>query len=79
MKFFVPILYRDPAFEAFGDFSNFVESVSYGTSKTCQVRGFESIKFPLGFIEVYQRSRRAPTHPTTQLPTQKRTDGIQLS
>jgi hypothetical protein len=25
---FVPILYRDPAFEAFGDFCNLVESVS---------------------------------------------------
>jgi hypothetical protein len=24
---------------------------------------------PLGFIEVYQRRRLAPTHPTTQLPT----------
>jgi len=35
----VPILYRWRDFDAFGDFSDFVESVSYGTSKTCQVRG----------------------------------------
>src|SRR5258708_7684755 len=27
-KYFVPILYRDPAFEAFGDFSDFLESIS---------------------------------------------------
>jgi len=32
-------LYRDPAFEAFDDFSDFVESVSCGTSESCQVRG----------------------------------------
>jgi hypothetical protein len=38
-KYFVPILYRDLAFEPFDDFSDFVKSVSYGTSKTCQVRG----------------------------------------
>jgi len=34
----VPILYREPAFEAFDDFS-VVESISCETSKTCQVRG----------------------------------------
>ena len=38
-KIFVPILYRYPAFEAFDDFSDFVESISYETSKSCQVRG----------------------------------------
>jgi hypothetical protein len=36
---FVRILYRDPAFEAFDDFSNFVESISCGSSESCQVRG----------------------------------------
>jgi hypothetical protein len=35
----VPILYRDRDFGALGDFEDFLESVSYGTSKTCQVRG----------------------------------------
>jgi hypothetical protein len=35
----VPILYRKNVFEAFGDFNDFAESVSYGTSKTCQDRG----------------------------------------
>ena len=40
---FVPILYLDPAFEAFCDFNCFVESVSCESSKSCQVRG--SIQF----------------------------------
>jgi hypothetical protein len=35
----VPILYGERDFDAFDDFGDFVESVSYGTSKTCQVRG----------------------------------------
>src|SRR5215831_7972562 len=40
MKFqIVPILYHEPAFEAFDDFSDFLESISCETSKTCQVRG----------------------------------------
>jgi hypothetical protein len=34
----VQILYRERDFDAFGDFGDFVESVSYGTSRTCQVR-----------------------------------------
>ena|SRR5580698_2581103 len=34
----VPILYRELVFEAFGDFNDFAESLSYGTSKTCQDR-----------------------------------------
>ena len=38
-KNFVPILYREVAFEAFDDFSDFLESISYETSKSCQVRG----------------------------------------
>jgi len=38
-KYFVPILYGERDFDAFDDFCNFVESVSYGVSKTCQVRG----------------------------------------
>ena len=38
-KYFVPILYCGPAFEAFDDFSDFVESISCETSKTCQDRG----------------------------------------
>ena len=38
-NFFVHFLYRDPAFEAFDDFSDFVESISCETSKSCQVRG----------------------------------------
>ena len=32
-------LYQDPAFEAFDDFSDFVESISCETSESCQVRG----------------------------------------
>jgi hypothetical protein len=39
MNIFVPILYGEVDFDAFGDFEDFVESVSYGVSKTCQVRG----------------------------------------
>jgi hypothetical protein len=35
----VPILHRELGFDAFCDFSDFAESVSYGTSKTCQDRG----------------------------------------
>ena len=35
----VPILYGERDFGAFGDFDDFVESVSYGVFKTCQVRG----------------------------------------
>jgi hypothetical protein len=38
-KYFVPILYQMPAFGAFKDFSDFVESITCGLSKTCQVRG----------------------------------------
>jgi len=34
----VPILYRMLAFGAFDDFSDFVKSINYGTSKTCQER-----------------------------------------
>ena len=36
---FVPILYRVNDFGAFDDFSNFLESISCETSKSCQVRG----------------------------------------
>jgi hypothetical protein len=39
MKIFVPILYRDPAFDAFDDFSDIVESISCEGSESCQVRG----------------------------------------
>jgi len=35
----VRILYRVPAFEGFDYFSDFVESINYGTSETCQERG----------------------------------------
>ena len=35
----VPILYGERDFDAFGDFDELVESVSYSVSKTCQVRG----------------------------------------
>ena len=38
-KKFVPILYQNPAFGTSDDFSDFVESISCETSKTCQVRG----------------------------------------
>jgi len=38
MNFFVP-MYRYPAFEAFDDFSDFVESASRETSRSFQVRG----------------------------------------
>jgi Uncharacterised protein family (UPF0175) len=35
----VPVLYREPAFEAFDDFGDFVESINCEASKYCQVRG----------------------------------------
>ena len=38
-KVFVHFLYQNRAFGAFDDFSDFVESVSCETSKSCQVRG----------------------------------------
>src|SRR5262245_18961266 len=38
-KIFVLILYQTPAFGAFDDFDDFLESISCGTSKTCQVCG----------------------------------------
>jgi hypothetical protein len=38
-KEIVPILYGERDFDAFGTFDDFVESVSYSISKTCQVRG----------------------------------------
>jgi hypothetical protein len=38
-KYFVLILYRNPAFGAFDDFSDFVESISCEVSESCQVRG----------------------------------------
>src|SRR5579863_8092659 len=38
-KFFVPILYLVHDFGAFGDFSDFVESISCEISESCQVRG----------------------------------------
>jgi hypothetical protein len=38
-KLFVPILYQDRAFDAFDDFSDFVESISCAPSESCQVRG----------------------------------------
>jgi hypothetical protein len=45
-KYFVPILYRAPAFDAFDDFSDFVESISCETSKSCQVRGSNPCRGP---------------------------------
>jgi len=38
-KLFVPILYQNPAFDAFDDFSDFLESITCEISKVCQVRG----------------------------------------
>ncbi len=38
-EYFVPILYREPAFEAFDDFCDHVESVSCRIQKPCQDRG----------------------------------------
>jgi hypothetical protein len=35
----VPILYRELALEAFDDFSDFLESISCETLKSCQGRG----------------------------------------
>ena len=32
-------MYQIPAFDAFDDFTSFVESISCEASKTCQVRG----------------------------------------
>ena len=43
-KLFVHFLYQGPAFDAFDNFSNFLESISCETSKTCQVHAwFESM------------------------------------
>jgi hypothetical protein len=62
-KLFVPILYQIPAFEAFDDFSDFLESISCETSKTCQVRGSNPCRgatswnhFWGQFDAVYERS-----------------------
>ena len=38
-KLFVPILYQMPAFGAFEDFYDFLESITCEASKTCQVCG----------------------------------------
>jgi hypothetical protein len=42
-KYFVPILYQEPAFDAFDDFSDFLESISCETSKIWQVRGLKPV------------------------------------
>jgi hypothetical protein len=39
MNIFVPILYGERDFDAFGNVDDFVYSVRYGIYKTCQVRG----------------------------------------
>jgi hypothetical protein len=39
MNSFVPILYGERDFDAFDNVDDFVESVSYGSYKICQVRG----------------------------------------
>jgi hypothetical protein len=39
MNIFVPILYGERDFDAFDNVGDFVESVSYGSYKICQVRG----------------------------------------
>jgi hypothetical protein len=38
-KYFVHFLYQIPAFDALDDFYDFLESITYETSKSCQVRG----------------------------------------
>src|SRR5580704_13784021 len=46
----VPILYRERDFDAFDNFCDFVESVSYGVYKTCQVRGSNPCRGAKHFI-----------------------------
>jgi hypothetical protein len=48
----VQILYRERDFDAFGDFGDFVESVSYGTSRTCQVRGSSPCRGAIPFVPI---------------------------
>src|SRR5580692_4458805 len=38
-KYSVPILYQIPAFGSLDDFSDFLRTISFGNSKSCQVRG----------------------------------------
>jgi len=54
-KYFVPILYQNPAFDAFDDFSDFVESISCETSKSCQVRGSSPCRGATPFVSVDYR------------------------
>jgi hypothetical protein len=70
-KVFVPILYRNPAFEAFEDFSDFVESISCETSESCQVRGSNPCRgaIPLSAL----RASKSPARPPRLQPMGGRT------
>jgi hypothetical protein len=56
----VPILYGERDFDAFGTFCDFVESVSYGSYKTCQVRGSNPCR---GAKAKQENLRRPPVSP----------------
>jgi len=64
----VPLLYREPAFEAFDDFSDFVESISCEPSKICQVPvvRIHAGEPPLGINNLQERS---PSLCTNFVPT----------
>jgi hypothetical protein len=52
----VPILYRGLAFEAFDDFSDFLESISCETLKSCQDRGSNPCRGATPFTSIaYKR------------------------
>lgn len=51
-KVFVRFLYQIPAFGAFDDFSDFVESTIYEPSESCQVRGSNPCREPTLFSTI---------------------------
>jgi hypothetical protein len=48
-KYFVPILYQKPAFDASGDFNDFLESIICEHSESRQVRGSNPCRGPNNF------------------------------
>jgi hypothetical protein len=55
---FVPILYQNPAFDAFDDFCNLLESTSCETSESCQVRGSNPCRGASLFSITYETPAR---------------------
>jgi hypothetical protein len=73
-KIFVHFLYQIPAFDAFDDFNDFLESITCGTSKSCQVHvvrihageptfRFNNIEVPQRlFVQILYASVKADVH-----------------